>query len=220
MLIEQLISPVVPTLLPTDTGSRALHLMEEHHLSQLPLLTDAKYVALVQEHELLDWHTPEGPLSGADFLHYKPAVFASGHPFDALRVAHVHNLDIVPVVDRTNTYLGAITRNNLLRFIMENSGLDNPGGIIVLEIPPRNYSLTEIARICENENVILISTQLYTEMETGMLRVTLKTDRNELGAVVSSFERHGYQVKEVFGEQGGQEDVINRYRLLMSYINM
>jgi len=220
MIIEQLISPVVPTLLPTDTGSRALFLMEEHHLAQLPLVTGAKYMALVQEHELLDWNKPESPLNGADFLHYKPAVFATGHPYDALRVAHVHNLDIVPVIDRSNTYLGAITSSSLLRYITENSGLGNPGGIIVLEVAPRNYSLTEIARICENEDVIIISTQLYTEMETGMLRVTLKTDRTDLGAVVSSFERHGYQVKEVFGEQAGQEDMASRYRLLMSYINM
>jgi acetoin utilization protein AcuB len=220
MFIERLISPVVPTLLPTDTGSRALSLMEANNLAQLPLLTGGKYTALVQERALLDWQTPERPLSGADFLQYRPAVFAFGHPFDALRVAHIHNLDIVPVVDKTDNYLGAITRDNLLRFVTENAGLDNPGGIIVLEIAPHNYSLAEIARICEHEDVVVVSSQLYTEAETGMLRVTLKTDRTDLGGLVDSFGRHGYRVCEVFGEQGAQEDMLGRYQLLMSYINM
>ncbi|XZF13681.1 CBS domain-containing protein [Chitinophagaceae bacterium MMS25-I14] len=220
MLIEKLISPIVPTLLPTDTGKRALDLMEENHLTQLPLVIDDKYTALIQENDVLDWNTPERPLSGADFLLYKPAVFANGHPYDAFRIAHQQNLSVIPVIDRSNNYMGAITRDDLLKYITENIGLENPGGIIVLEIEPRSYSLTEVARICENEDVHLISTQLITNAETGMLELTLKTNRTELGAVVSSFERHGYNIKEIFGEQGGAEDMLSRYKLLMNYINM
>ncbi|PZF73878.1 CBS domain-containing protein [Taibaiella soli] len=220
MLIEQLISPIVPTLMPTDTGNRALYLMEENHLTQLPLVLDHKYMGLVMENDMLDWQTPERPLSAYDFQTYQPAVFANGHPYDALRIAHQQNLSIIPVVDRSNTYVGAITRDGLLKYITENSGLDNPGGIIVLEVEPRSYSLTEIARICESEDVLLIATQLHTNTETGMLEVTLKTNRTEFGAVISSFERHGYNIKEIFGEQGGAEDMISRYKLLMNYINM
>ena len=220
MLIEQLISPVIPTLRPTDTGGRALYLMEENHLTQLPLVVEEKYLALVRENELLDWNTPESPLSGGDFLKYKPAVIASGHPYEALRIAHLYDLDIVPVVDRSNTYLGAITRNSLLHFITENGGLANPGGIIVLEIPRLDYSLTDVARICENERVVITSTQLGTDMDGEMFYLTLKTDRTDLGGVVSSFERHGYRIKEVFGEQGHTEDMLERYKNLMSYINV
>ena len=40
MNIEQLISPVVPTLELTDTGSRALSLMEENNFTQLPLIEE------------------------------------------------------------------------------------------------------------------------------------------------------------------------------------
>jgi acetoin utilization protein AcuB len=220
MLIEQLISPIVPTLMPSDTGSRALHLMEENHLTQLPLVIDEKYMALVQENDILDWQTPESPLSAADFLQYRPAVFSNGHPFEALRIAHSQNLSVIPVVDHTNNYVGSITKDELLKYVTENTGFDNPGAIIVLEIEPRSYSLTEVARICESEDVSLISTQLHTNSQSGMLELTLKTNRTELGAVISSFERHGYTIKEVFGEQGGAEDMLSRYKLLMNYINM
>ena len=175
MLIEQLISPIVPTLLLTDTGSKALFLMEESNLTQIPLLAEEKYMALVQENDLLDWDTPESPLSKATFLTYRPAVFASGHPYEAMRVAHQQNLSIVPVVDNENKYLGAITRDDLLRYITENSGVDNPGGIIIIELDPRDYSLSEIARICESEEVIVISTQLFTNKVTGKIEITLKT---------------------------------------------
>lgn len=220
MLIEKLISPVIPTLLPTDSGNRALHLMEENNVTHLPLVVDKEYTALVQEHVLIDWPTPESPLSMADFLDYKPAVIASGHPFDALRLAHTYNLDIVPVVDNMNIYIGAITRNNLLNYITENSGLDHPGGIIILEIAPRNYSLAEIARICENEDVTIISTQLYTDTDSDMLHVTLKTNRTDLSGVSRSFERYGYVIREIFGAELNEDHMLNRYKLLMNYLNM
>jgi predicted transcriptional regulator len=220
MIIEQLISPVVPTLLPTDTGTKALVLMEENNLTQLPLVLENKYMALIQENDVLDLDNTDAQLSAADLLDYKPAVFASGHPFEALRVAHQQNLSIVPVINNENTYLGSITRDDLLKYIAENSGLDSPGGILVLEIEPRNYSLNEIARICESEDVIIISTQLFTNRVSGKIEVTIKTNRNDLSAVVQSFERHEYVVKEVFGEQSGNEDMMDRYKLLMNYINM
>lgn len=220
MVIEQLISPIVPTVLPTDSGSRALYLMEENNLTQIPLIAEDKYMALVQENDVLDWDTPESPLSKATFLNYRPAVFASGHPFEALRVAHQQNLSIVPVVDNENTYLGAITRDDLLKYIAENSGVDNPGGIIVIELDPRDYSLSEIARLCEGEDVIIISTQLATNRATGKIEVTLKTNRTDLSGLAASFERHKYAVKQVYGEQTNYEDMLDRYNLLMNYINM
>lgn len=220
-MIEQLISPIVPTLMPTDTGNRALHLMEENNLTQLPLVAEEQYMGLVQENDVLDLDEPDAQLNKADFLlNYRPAVLASGHPYEALRIAHQQNLAVVPVVDNDNKYLGAITRDDLLKFITENSGLDNPGGIIVLEMDPRNYSLTDIARICESEEVIVISSQIFSNRATGKLEVTLKTNRTNLGALAASFERHEYKVKEVYGEQAGQEDMIDRLKLLMNYINM
>jgi CBS domain-containing protein len=220
MVIEQLISPIVPTLVPTDTGDKALHMMEQNDLHQLPLVHDEQYVGLVQENDVLDWDSTGAELSSAGISSYRPAVYAGGHPFDAVRIAHQQNLSIVPVVDAENKYVGAITRDDLLKYIAENSGLDNPGGIIVLEIDPRNYSLQEIARICEIEEVFLISTQVFSNRATGKLEITLKTNRTSLEAVVSSFERHKYHVKEVFGETANKEDLKDRYDSLMNYLNM
>jgi CBS domain-containing protein len=219
MLIEQLISPEVPTLIPSDTGNTALHLMEENNLTQLPLVKEDQYMGLIQEDDVLDWKNPETQLDMTE-LQYKPAVFANGHPYDALRIANSQNLSIVPVIDNENRYVGAITRNDLLKYITENSGLDNPGGIIVLEIDPRNYSLYEIARICESEEVLIISTQLFTNRATGKLEITLKTNRTNLGGIVSAFERHKFTVKEVYGQTDNPDDVLDRYNLLMNYINM
>ena len=219
MSISQLILPTLPTLSLQDTGNRALALMEETNLVQLPVVSEDNYIGLVNENDLLDWNTPDEPLSKATFLTFKPAISSLGHPFEALRIMHEMNLAVLPVTDEEHKYTGAVTKDDLLKYIAENSGIDNPGGILVLEILPRNYTLYEIARICENEDVTILNLQVHTN-EQGMLEVTLKLNRTVIDAVVSSFERHSYHVKEVYGEDSNVEDIEGKYNLLMNYINM
>jgi acetoin utilization protein AcuB len=48
----------------------------------------------------------------------------------------------------------------------------------------------------------------------------MKLNRSALDAVVSSFERHDYHVKEVFGQDANIEDIEDKYNMLMNYINM
>lgn len=219
MSIERLISPEVPTLLPEDTGNRALDLMEENNFTELPMVSQDNYLALIQESDVLDWQKPDSALSNADFLNYKPAIAVSGHPFEALRIANQMNLSVLPVIDTDQKYLGAVTKDSLLKYITENSGIDMPGGIIVLEMLPRDYTLYEIARICEIEDTIILNTQVHGAAG-GMLEVTLKLNRTSLDAVVASLERHKYHVKEVYGENANREDLTTNYNLLMNYLNM
>lgn len=218
MSLSQLISQVVPLLVPTDSGDKALAVMEESNFTQLPVVADENYVGLVSENDLLEWANPEKEIAALGF-NFKPAIGAPAHPFEAIRLMSQMNLAALPVTDEEHKYLGCVTKDELLRYVAENSGIDNPGGILVLEIAPRNYTLYEIARICENEDVTILNLQVHTN-EQGQLEVTLKLNRTVLDAVVSSFERHNYHVKEVYGEASHDEDIEGKYKLLMNYINM
>ena len=219
MNVEQLISAAVPILMPGDTGNRALELMEENNFTQLPVVEEDNYIALVQESDVLDWKMPHEALNTTGFLNYKPAIIVSAHPFEALRLVHQMKLSVLPVIDNEQKYIGAVTRDTLLDYVTENSGIDTPGGIIVLEVAPRNYTLYEIARICENEDVVIMNTQVHPN-ELGMLEITLKLNRTVLDPVVSSLERHNYHVREVYGADTNDEDIAGKYNLLMNYINM
>jgi acetoin utilization protein AcuB len=219
MSMMRLISPLVPTLHPTDTGDRALGLMHENNLVQLPLVEEDNYLGLVQENDLLDWDITESTLSGPRLLNYKPAIISSAHPYEALRIFNQMGLSVLPVVDNESKYAGSITKDTLLKYLAENSGLDVSGGIIILEIQPHNYSLYQIARICENEDVTVLNSQVFTNAQ-GVMEVTLKTNRTSLEPLVSSFERHDYKVLAVYGDTKDMEDVMGKYNLLMNYINM
>ena len=121
MSIKNVIAYEVPTLDPSDTGDKVLQLMDDNNLGQLPVVVKEQYVALVQESDLLDWETPEQPISASDFLRYSPAVFVENHPYEALKLAYNQNLSVIPVVNGENVYQGAATRESLLKFLMEGS---------------------------------------------------------------------------------------------------
>lgn len=217
--MTRLISPVVPTLLPSDTANRALDIMDQNRLSHLPVVQDDNYLGMVKENDLEEWPDDEKTLDTADLHSFVPAVLVSAHPYEALRILNNMNLDSLPVLDMEQKYIGAITRESVLKYVAESNAYDAPGGIIVLEIKPHNYSLYEVARICENEDVMILNAQLST-LPDGTMELTLKTNRTALEAVLSSLERHEYKIKEVYGDQKNMEDVMDKYHLLMNYLNM
>lgn len=220
MLLTNYISPLVPVLSPEDTGDKAMALMEDCRLQQLPVVSKGKYVCLVKESELLDWDKPGSPLKEAPFLSYRPAVLESVHPLEVIKLMEEQHLVIVPVMDEENNYQGAVTHEDLYRYISENSSSVIAGGIIILEIKPNSYSLSEIARICENESVIILFTQLHTNPVTGMLELTIKTNSADLSAVRASFERYNYTILDIYGIQADEGYLLDRYKMLMNFISM
>ena len=220
MSVQNIIAYDIPTVLPKDTGDTALRLMEEHGIEQIPVVADGQYLALVREDDMLDWDNPDQTLSTSNYMRYSPAVKSDAHSFDALRLAYDQKLSIVPIVDNEHNYIGAATHETLVNYLAEKSGIDNPGGIIVLEIAAKDYSLYEVARIAESEEVTIISAQLYTNPATTQHELTLKTNRSSLDALAATYERFGYKVLQVYGEHNNKEDMMDRYNLLMAYINM
>lgn len=220
MSVQKITNYDIPTILPTDTGDTALRLMDEHDIKQIPVVADNQYMALLKEDDMLDWDTPEQPVSASDFLRYSPAVSVNGHAYDAIRIAYNQNITVVPVVDNENNYKGAVTLETMMNYVAENSSLDSPGGVMVIEVNPLDYSLVEIARISESEEVSILATTLHNNKATNKLELTIKTNRNNLDALATTYERFGYTVKEVYGEHSNREDMMDRYNLLMAYINM
>jgi predicted transcriptional regulator len=210
----------MPQLGASDSGLHALELMQAFHVSELPIVVDSKFFTLIKEEDILNWDKPEQLLSTRHFPDFRPVIYMKAHPYEAAARITELDLSILPVLDEEDKFAGLVTRSELLNFFCDNSGLMQAGGIMVISLKPVDYSLSEIARICENNDIILLNTQIYTYPGRELMDVILKTNRKELQALKASFERYDYQVKEIYGELPAQADLIDRYRLLMNYINM
>ncbi len=220
MITEELISQGLPVLAPNSTGSQALELLAQTKLRHLPLVKDSHYLGLVDEEGLGNALKNDLRLEQLDTEWDRPFISSISHPFEAFRMVYEQDLMVLPVLDGDQRYLGAITLRDLLRYATENSGWDVPGGIVVFMVSTVEYSLQRIAMICEEESLTVMGVQLRPHVRGGWVEVTLKLHRNDLDGLIQALERHGYRLMEVYGDLPRREEVMDRYQMLMNYINM
>lgn len=220
MITDELLSPQVLVLAPELRVREALDIFSRARLSQLPLVEENQYLGLVEEASLME-ADPGLSLKdqgGEDWS--RPFLTTQSHPFEAFRMVHERDLMVLPVLDWEQQYRGSITLRELLRYAAENSGWDVPGGIVVFMVSTVDYSLSRIAQICEEESLTIMGVQVRPHARGGWVEVTLKLNREDLDGLTQALERHGYRLLEVYGDQPRKEEVMDRYQLLMNYINM
>jgi hypothetical protein len=98
---------------------------------------------------------------------------------------------------------------------------ESENSLIILEIPLKDYTLTEIARIVESNNAHVMALSVMPITGGSLLLVSLKLDVDDLTAVLRSFERFSYNVLYYFMREGEVTDT-QKERLdeLMYYLDM
>ena len=93
--------------------------------------------------------------------------------------------------------------------------------VIQLEMGTYDYSLSEIARIVEeNDAKILGLTVDAIPEDPGRMMVSILVNKTECGAIVQSFYRYNYNIANVFSAPDEKQDLFDRYSLLMRYLNV
>jgi CBS domain-containing protein len=221
MVAKDLISEVIPSLKTTDLGQTALNWMEIFRISHLPIVNNQDFLGLISDADIYDMNRPDEPIGNHDLTLFKPFVDADQHIFEVIGLASRLKLSVVPVLDANNHYKGVITTSELLRHLAGLSSMDQPGGIIVLEMVERDYSLTQIAQIVESNNVKILSTYITSPPESTKLEVTLKVNTSDLVSVIRTFERYNYEVKTWVTTNDSMDQFYSeRFDLLMKYLNI
>ncbi len=221
MVAKDLISDVIPALKTSDTGQTALNWMEIFRISHLPIVNNQDFLGLISDTDIYDMNQPEEPIGNHELTLLKPFVTTNQHLFEVIGLASQLKLTLIPVLDENNHYKGVITVNGLLNAVSKLSSMDQPGGIIVLEMIERDYSLTQIAQIVESNNVKILSMYITSPPESTRLEVTLKVNSADLVSVIRTFERYNYDVKTwVTSNDSLDRFYSERFDLLMKYLNI
>lgn len=221
MVANDLISQIIPSLKTSDTGQTALNWMEIFRVSHLPIVNNQDFLGLISDNDIYDMNQPEEPIGNYELTLLKPYVTDDQHLFEVIGLASRLKLSVIPVLDSKNHYKGVITTNDLIRHIAGISSLDQAGGIIVLEMIERDYSLSQIAQIIESNNIKVMSLYITSSPESTRLEVTIKVNSTELASVVRTFERYNYDIKTWIATDDSLDRFYSeRFDLLMKYLNI
>ncbi|MDG2086659.1 MAG: CBS domain-containing protein [Flavobacteriales bacterium] len=220
MQAKALISSSIECIDPKLSGEKALDLMDKYRINHLAIVKDNYYQGILSRNEILSWESTTNIISKYTNCLAPAHVTSNQHLFDIIEVLEKNSLSIVPVTDNNNKYFGVITIEKLIHTIAKSAAIQSIGGIIVLEMNSRDYTLTEIASIVESYNTKILSSYVISNPNSTKIDLTLKLDKDDISAIVKDFERRGYQVSASFKNDTTDDDQsIDRYESLMRFLN-
>jgi acetoin utilization protein AcuB len=220
MLTGNLQTQTLPYLRLSDKVFQALELMNENHVEHLPIVDGDKYVGMISEEDLSQAENDHSTLEQFKQSISNAAVKDDEHVLKAIQTAVQNGLTVVPIVGEDNELLGVVTYSDLLKYSSEFMSLNEPGGLIVLEIESKNYSFNEISRLVEANDVQIKQLNTSVDPETGLMEVTIKINKLEVSDIVATFQRHEYNVKYYFGEELFENELKTNYDNLMNYLKI
>src|ERR1043165_529458 len=220
MLTGNLQTQTLPYLRLSDKVYQALELMNENHVEHLPIVDGEKYVGMISEGDLSQAENDHSTLEQFSQSISNPSVKDDEHVLKAIQVAVQNGLTVVPIVGEESDLIGVVTYTDLLKYSSEFMSLNEPGGLIVLEIESKDYSFNEISRIIEGNEAQIKQLNTNVDPTTGLMEVTIKINKTEVSDIVASFQRHEYNVKYYFGEELFENELRTNYDNLMNYLKI
>lgn len=220
MNARELVNDSFPPLTLADNGLKGLGWMEEFRVEHLPIVDQSKYLGLISEQDILKLTALDQPLETQKLSLIHPFVSANKPVFEVVRSMSKDKLTVIPVLDEHQNYLGLITLSDILKHYSESGIFEDANGVIVIEMDPKQYSMAEIARLIEQEDARIMSSYVTPNARQETIDVTLKINQRELSRILSSFSRHGYNVKEHYHQSDFADDLKSRYDMLMNYLGI
>jgi acetoin utilization protein AcuB len=219
MLAKELINYNIPVLKLNDKVSKALGLLNDFHLANLPVVTNDTFLGLISETDLLDVDS-SNTIDTLQDSFVQAFVPASDHFLTAVHVSIQYDTTIVPVINNNSEFEGSITVSDLLKTLGNFSGAGEIGGLIVLEMNRAQFAISEISRIVESNNCTILHLNTTTDSNTGLLTVTIHTNKKEIDSVIATFERYDYTVVYSYGSEKSADEINSNYQNLMSYLSI
>lgn len=220
MLTKELQSQSLPYLHLNDKIYQALQMMNDNHVTHLPIVEGEKYIGIISEEDLLQAENDHAELETMQQSFGNASVKSNDHFLKTIQVAVENGLSVVPVVSNDNEIIGSVVYNDLLKYASEFMSLNEPGGLIVLEMEGHQYSFNEISRLVETNDAQITQLNTSNDPETGIMEVTLRINKPEVSDIVATFQRYDYNVKYFFGEELYANELRNNYDNLMNYLKI
>lgn len=210
----------MPPLKTTDNGVKALAWMDEFKVSHLPVVNNTELLGLISDSEILDMNNASDALGNFKQPLIKPYVLEHQHVYEAMKLISQLGITVLPVLNGDQQYVGVITLNHLMQQFSKLAAIQDPGGIVILELNVNDYSLTQIAQIVEGNDAKVLSLYVTPHPDSTKMEITLKVNKQDLSPILQTFYRYNYTVKATFHQSEFLNDLKSRYDSFMNYINM
>ncbi|MEA1876300.1 MAG: CBS domain-containing protein [Bacteroidota bacterium] len=220
MLAKELISDTIPAVKTSDSGAQVLNWMDHFRISHMPIVNNSDFLGLISDKDIYSMDNPDEAIGNHPLSLFSPFVSANKHLYEVIELANRLKLTVIPVLDGDKEFLGVITLFDLRDRFAHLISADQPGAILVFSMTMHDYSLAEIARIVEENNVRILNANVVTIPDTTQVEVTIKTNKTDVNSIIRSFERYDYNIRAKFMDDEELDDMYrSKYEEFMRYLN-
>jgi len=221
VIAQHILNELIPPLNPADTVAYALKWMDEFRVNQLAVVSQQKFLGLVSSEVLYDSESGNQTLANVPLLHTDAWVYSNQHFYDVIQKAHLLNVELISVLDENGLYMGTITIKDTINALARSCATNTPGSIMVLSMDYRDYTLTKIAQLVEEENARILSSFVETDAyDPNKIKITLKINRTDLRRIGASLERFGFKIIAQFNEDMAMGNEKSRLDLLFKFLDI
>lgn len=209
---------MIPPLKPEDSITKAQEWMDEFKTTELPVADEGHFLGIVDEDMIYDTmqanNVSDLQLKGTDCI-----VGQHAHYYDLLSTAYNQGFRIVAVLDADEKFLGVVSIQDVVEAFAQASSINSPGAIVVLSMQEKDFSLSNIARMIEmNQVKILSSHSAPIPEKPENVRLTLKLDSEDISQIITVLENNSILVEASFNASAMSYDEKERLDLLMKYL--
>ncbi len=207
MLIETWMSKPVITVEANDPMQKATELLKDHHIRILPVMEDGKLVGIITDRDL-----KRASASDANSLEIHELVYLLSKikvkeimtkdpiaiPLDytleeTARVLLENKISGAPVVSDKGKVIGIITRDDMLKVLVNMTGVDKRGVQFIFQVDDRPKSIHELTEVIRNYGGRMVSILTsYEKAPPGQRNVCIRAyriDRKILPQLLEDLEK-------------------------------
>jgi len=219
MQASDLISNSIFPLKPGDTCGFAKEMMSEWMISHLPVVLKGNLLGIISIKDIIG-ATANNKIDGFIAPLHGYEVLENNHLFQLLGVFGHTGYSILPVLNASGNYLGTITLPNLLALTSQLLTIAQEGAIISLEMNLMDYSLSEIARMTESDNIKIMGLLINKLNDSNRIQVHIKLNSWQINGIMATLNRYDYTVIGVYTTAALLDDLKSRFDSLMKYLDI
>lgn len=219
MISKELINYMIPPLKLSDPVSKAKLWMRELRVYELPVTDGDNFLGLITDDKLDE--IEDGDVSQFSMEGLGAVVNQNQHYYEILRVANREAVSLVGIIDDYGKYLGVVALEDVVEAFSHTSAVRSPGSVLVLTLNSIDYSLAEISRLIEENDVKILSSYVVSnDDDLSKIKVTLKLNVDEISHVVETLRRFGYFVETNYQESSKDSQERERLDSLLNYLKL
>tara|TARA_Y100000766_G_scaffold285052_1_gene306088 strand:- start:2412 stop:3068 length:657 start_codon:yes stop_codon:yes gene_type:complete len=217
-MIRDIIKKDIFPLHIEDEGINTLAIMDEYKTYQLPVVNgNNELLGIINESVIMNMEDLKNSLQFVRHEILKIFIVLDTHIFEAIKIIAKNQLSILPVVNKDYNYIGYLKSTDVIKKIGETSVLYSNTFIIVISTKPKNYLLSEISRLIE-ENTGTILT-LWKELKEEKTNIHILITCTNSERIIQALERYNYDIASIFINKSDFESLDDRFESFIKYLN-